>query len=88
MKDKIFKIYPLTITVLGLLLWFIGLQILIFAVMASRIILGVHYFTDVFAGYASGIMVCCASMIAYHFCERNNILTEGFFAFLKRVDKD
>ena len=83
-----YTFYHLDIKKITKLLWFICLQVLILLVMASRLILGVHYFTDVFAGYASGIMVCCFAMLAYHFCERNNILTEGFFAFMKRADKE
>ena len=53
MKDKIFKIYPLTITVLGLLLWFIGL-------LGAE---GLKFFTFLyvalffFAGYASSFML-------------------------------
>ena len=83
-----YTFYHLNIKKVSKILWFISLQLLIFLVMASRLIMGVHYFTDVFAGYASGIMVCCFAMIAYHFCEKNNILTEGFIAFLKKADKE
>ncbi len=83
-----YTFYHLDIKKITKILWFIGLEILIVLVMISRIILGVHYFTDVFAGYASGIMVCCFAMIAYHFCERNGILKEGFFNFLKKADKE
>lgn len=83
-----YTFYHLDVKKMTKLLWFICLQLLIVLVMISRLILGVHYFTDVFAGYASGIMVCCFSMIVYHFCERNNILTEGLIAFLEKANKD
>lgn len=46
-------------------------------VMFSRIILGVHYFTDVVAGAATGIMVSCLCMLLYRYCVNNNILTTG-----------
>ncbi len=83
-----YAIYHLDVKKITKLLWFIGLEALIGLVMMSRLILGVHYFSDVFAGYASGIMVCCFSMIVYHFCEKNNILTDGLIAFIKRADKE
>ena len=83
-----YAFYHLDIKKISKFLWFIGLEILIGLVMISRLILGVHYATDVIAGYASGIMVSCFAMLVYHFCEKNNILTEGFFAFLKKADKE
>ena len=83
-----YTIYHIDVKKLTKLIWFIAMELLIFLVMVSRMILGVHYFTDVFAGYASGIMVCCAAMIAYHFCQKNNFLTEGLIAFIKKADKE
>ncbi len=80
--------YHLKIKRSSKILWFLGFEVLIGLVMASRLILGVHYATDVIAGYASGIMVACFAMLVYHFCERNNILTEGFLAFMKKADKE
>lgn len=50
---------------------------LIPAVMISRMILGVHYFTDVVAGCASGIMVSCLCMLIYRYCDNNDILKSG-----------
>lgn len=46
-------------------------------VMISRLVLGVHYFTDVIAGCASGIMVSCLCMIIYRYCDDNDILKSG-----------
>ncbi len=83
-----YAIYHLKIKKISKIIWFIALNLLIVLVMASRLIMGVHYATDVIAGYSSGIMVSCFSMLVYHFCERNNILTEGFFAFMKKADKE
>ena len=59
--------------------------LLMFLVMASRIILGVHYFTDVIAGCATGVMVSCLCMLLYRYCANNNILTTGI---LNRKDKN
>lgn len=70
------------------LIWFFFLELLIVLVVISRLILGVHYLSDVLAGYASGIMVCCFAMIVYHFCDKNNIFKEGLIAFLKKADKE
>ncbi len=83
-----YTFYHLDIKKISKILWFGCLQALIVIVMVSRLILGVHYFSDVLAGYASGIMVACFAMLVYHFCEKNNILTEGFFAFMKKADKE
>lgn len=70
------------------LLIFIGCLGLIFTVMISRMVLGVHYFTDVLAGLASGVMMSCLAMIVYHWCEKNNILTEGLIAYIKHHKKE
>ena len=53
--------------------------------MASRFILVVHYFTDVIAGCATGVMVSCLCMLLYRYCANNNILTTGI---LNRKDKN
>lgn len=55
------------------------LLLLTFLVMVSRLVLGVHYFTDVLAGYFSGIMVCCLCMLLFRYCLNNDILTKGIF---------
>ncbi len=49
-------------------------------VMFSRLILGVHYFTDVIAGVSVGIMVSCLAMLFYKLCERYDFMTEGLFS--------
>lgn len=55
-------------------------SLLIPLVMLSRLILGVHYFTDVVAGVAVGIMVSCLAMVFYKICERYDFMTEGLFS--------
>lgn len=64
------------------LYWVLGL--LIPLIMFSRLILGVHYFTDVLAGCATGIMISCLCMLLYRYCANNDILTTGL---LNRKDK-
>ncbi len=49
-------------------------------VMFSRLILGVHYFTDVIAGVSVGIMVSCLAMLFYKLCERYDFMAEGLFS--------
>lgn len=56
---------------------YISCLIIIPIVMISRLVLGVHYFTDVIAGCASGIMVLCLCMIIYRYCDDNDILKSG-----------
>lgn len=56
---------------------YVSCSLLIPLIMFSRIILGVHYFTDVISGCAIGIMVSCLCMILYRYCCNNNILTTG-----------
>ena len=58
-------------------IYFILLVLLIILVMISRLVLGVHYFTDVLAGCFSGIMVSCLCMLLFRYCLNNDILTNG-----------
>ncbi|MBE6136921.1 MAG: phosphatase PAP2 family protein [Erysipelotrichaceae bacterium] len=57
-------------------------------VMFSRIILGVHYFTDVIAGAATGIMVSCLCMLLYRYCVNNNILSQGLLKWNRKSKKE
>ncbi len=55
-------------------------------IMFSRLILGVHYFTDVVAGCATGIMVSCLCMLLYRYCLNNQILTTGLLDRRKKKE--
>lgn len=57
-------------------------------VMFSRIILGVHYFTDVISGVATGIMVSCLCMLMYRYCVNNNILTTSLIKWKKKTNDE
>ena len=80
--------YHFNISKTAKILIFIGCLGLIFTVMISRMVLGVHYFTDVLAGLSSGVMVSCLAMVVYHWCEKNNILKEGLISLIKRTKKE
>ncbi len=53
-------------------------------VMFSRMILGVHYFTDVIAGVSVGIMVACLAMQLYKIFEKYDFMTEGLFDKIRK----
>lgn len=57
---------------------------LIVIVLISRLVLGVHYFTDVIAGVSVGIMVACFCMKIYKVCDKLDILKEGIFDIVQR----
>lgn len=52
---------------------------IIILVMLSRMVLGVHYFSDVLAGASVGIMVSCLMMQMFKICLKYNFMTEGLF---------
>lgn len=62
--------------------------ILIPLVMFSRLILGVHYFTDVLAGVSVGIMVSCLAMLFYKICEKYDFMQEGLLEKIVKSKKD
>lgn len=68
---------------------YVACSIIIPLVMFSRLILGVHYFTDVIAGVSVGIMVSCAAMLFYKVCEKYDFMQEGLLdKVLKSKKKD
>lgn len=56
---------------------------LIFIVMLSRMVLGVHYLSDVIAGACVGVMVSCFMMTLYKMCDKYDILKEGIIDRVK-----
>lgn len=63
-------------------------SIIIPLVMLSRLILGVHYFTDVLAGVSVGIMVSCVAMVFYKICEHYDFMQEGLFEKIANSKKN
>lgn len=57
-------------------------------VMISRPMLGVHYFTDIIAGFLSGLMISILCMLALNFLNKYNILSEGLISKGKKNEKD
>ena len=66
----------------------LGVLLIIILVMFSRMILGVHYFTDVIAGASVGIMGACLAMQLYKICEKYDFITVGLFDKIKNKNKD
>ena len=67
---------------------YVACSVIIPLVMFSRLILGVHYFTDVIAGVSVGIMVSCAAMLFYKICEKYDFMQEGLIDKIKNRKKD
>ncbi len=61
--------------------------LIIFIVMGSRLILGVHYFSDCLAGLSIGIMVSCLMMQLYKICIKYDFMTVGLFEKIKENRK-
>lgn len=57
--------------------------ILILLVMLSRMVLGVHYLSDVLAGVSIGVMMACVMMLIYKLCVRYDFMTKGLFSIIK-----
>lgn len=49
-------------------------------IMISRLVLGMHFFTDVIAGALSGAFFSVLGMILLNYCIKNNILSEGLLS--------
>ena len=57
--------------------------VMILIVMTSRLVLGVHYFSDVCAGCAVGLIFSAVMMVLYQICEKKNIFTTNLYDYIK-----
>ena len=62
---------------------YIACPIMIVIVMVSRMVLGVHYFSDVCAGCAVGLIFSAVMIVLYHICEKKNIFTTNLYDIIK-----
>ena len=53
--------------------------LMIIIVMVSRMILGVHYFSDVVAGCAVGLIFTAVMIVLYYVCEKYKIFTTNLY---------
>lgn len=53
--------------------------VMILIVMVSRMVLGVHYFTDVVAGCAVGLIFAAIMIVLYYVCEKYKIFTTNLY---------
>ena len=58
---------------------YIACPVMIVIVMVSRLVLGVHYFSDVCAGCAVGLVFSAVMIVLYHICEKKNIFTTNLW---------
>ena len=57
-------------------------------VPVSRLTLGVHYFTDIIAGLASGVIVTGLCILLYHIFERHDFLNKPLLNFKKEENEE
>ena len=62
---------------------YIVCPLMILIVMVSRLVLGVHYFSDVCAGCAVGLVFSAVMMVLYNICEKKNIFTTNLYEIIK-----
>ena len=62
---------------------YIACPVMIVIVMVSRLVLGVHYFSDVCAGCAVGLVFSAVMIVLYHICEKKNIFTTNLWDIIK-----
>lgn len=62
---------------------YIACPVMIVIVMVSRLVLGVHYFSDVCAGCAVGLIFSAVMIVLYHICEKKNIFTTNLWDIIQ-----
>ena len=74
-KDKLFKAgYTLIFAIIAAL------------VLLSRLILGVHYFTDILVGFIDGFMFTCFGILICLYFKKHNILQNSILLYFKKED--
>ena len=64
-----------------------GISLLVILVIISRLVLGMHYFTDVVAGASLGVLCASAGIMVSYFFEKYNILQKPLFNYKKKEEK-
>ena len=62
---------------------YIACPVMIVIVMVSRLVLGVHYFSDVCAGCAVGLVFSAVMIVLYYICEKKNIFTTNLWDIIQ-----
>ena len=62
---------------------YVVFPVMILIVMSSRMVLGVHYFSDVCAGACVGLMMASILMVLYNVCEKKQIFTTNLYEIIK-----
>ena len=62
---------------------YVACPVMIVIVMVSRLVLGVHYFSDVCAGCAVGLVFSAVMIVLYHICEKKNIFTTNLWDIIQ-----
>ena len=66
-----------------------GTVVIIPLVMFSRLVMGMHYFTDVVAGFSIGLFSAAITVMVYLLFEKYDLFTKGFINFFgKKNEKD
>ena len=60
----------------------IACAVMIPLIMFTRLIIGVHYFTDVLAGATGGILIALLFVYLSELCKKKNILTTGLWTIV------
>lgn len=62
---------------------YVVFPLMILIVMSSRMVLGVHYFSDVCAGACVGLMMASIVMVLHNICEKKEIFTTNLYEIIK-----
>ena len=65
-----------------------GIGLIVVLVMISRLVLGMHYFSDIVAGASLGLFASGAGILASYFLEKYNILQKPLIKISFKKNKD